>query len=87
MTNSDLLGDASVDIQWLNSRGEVLATGSNTGNVSLPLNFAQLSASDAGRYTCRAVITSPQLDGPQTLERVLNISPLRKFPLYINKGS
>ena len=79
LTNSELLEDASVNIQWLNSRGEVLAARSDTGNVSLPLNFAQLSASDAGNYVCRAVITSSLFDGPQTIERTLNLRPLRKF--------
>ena len=79
LSNSELLHDASVDIQWLNSRGEVLATRSAMGNVSLPLNFAQLSANDAGNYVCRAVITSPLFDGPQTIQRVFNLRPLRKF--------
>ncbi len=55
---------------------------STTGNASLPLNFAQLSAGDAGNYMCRAVITSPLFDGPQIIQRNFNISPLGKF-LYI----
>lgn len=79
VTNSELLEDASVSVQWLNSRGEVLATSSTSGNASLPLNFAQVSASDAGSYVCQAVITSPQFDGPQTIQEVFNLDPLRKF--------
>jgi hypothetical protein len=80
LSNAD--EDVSVSIQWLNSRGEVLAMQSTTGNASLPLNFAQLSAGDAGNYMCRAVITSPLFDGPQTIQRNFNIRPLGKF-LYI----
>ena len=79
LTNSEFLEDASVNIQWLNSRGEVLTSLSTTGNVSLPLNFPQVSAGDAGNYVCQAVITSPLIDGPQTLQRSFNLSPLRKF--------
>lgn len=79
LTNSELLEDASVDIQWLNSRGEVLTMLSTTGNVSLPLDFTPISASDAGNYVCRAVITSPLLDGPQTIQTDFDLDPLRKF--------
>lgn len=79
MSGSGSLQDPSVNVQWLNSRGEVLAMRSATGDVRLPLNFAQLSAGDAGNYVCRAVITSPELaDGTQTIQRNINLRPLGK---------
>ena len=79
LSGSGSLQDPSVNVQWLNSRGEVLAMRSATGDVRLPLNFAQLSAGDAGNYVCRAVITSPELaDGTQTIQRNINLRPLGK---------
>ena len=78
-SGSGSLQDVSANIQWLNSRGEVLAMRSATGDVRFPLNFAEISADDAGNYVCRAVITSPDLpDGTQTFQTNFNLRPLGK---------
>ena len=84
MTNPEALGEeATVSVQWINSRGQVLASLNTTGNTSLLLNFSQLSASDAGSYRCRALIMSPVLDGPQTFERVFDLRPVGMFLLNL----
>ena len=75
LTNSESLQQANVDIRWIGPTGQVLNSRTDTGNVSLPLNFASLSAGDAGSYTCRAVITSPLLNGSRTLEGRLILTP------------
>lgn len=66
-----------VVIQWFGPSGELLNSGAARGNASLPLNFEQLSLSDAGRYVCRAMIFSPLLDGPRTIETNLDLLPER----------
>lgn len=75
LTNSESLQQANVDIRWIGPTGQVLNSRTDTGNVSLPLNFDSLSAGDAGSYTCRAVITSPLLNGSRTLEGRLILTP------------
>ena len=73
--NSPDLRQAVVMVQWIGPSGEVLNSSAVRGNASLPLNFDELSLSDAGRYTCRAMIFSPLLPGPRTIERELNLLP------------
>jgi hypothetical protein len=75
LTNSESLQQADVMIQWIGPTGQVLNSSTTMGDVNLPLNFASLSASDAGSYTCRAVITSPLLNGSRTLEGRLVLTP------------
>ena len=75
VTNSDDLRQAVVMIQWFGPNGAVLNSSAARGNASLPLNFDQLSLSDAGMYTCRAMIFSPLLPAPRTIERILNLLP------------
>lgn len=74
LSNSESLQQANVDIQWISPSGEVLNSQTTTGNVNLPLNFASLSADDAGTYICRAVITSPLINGSRTLESSLTLT-------------
>ncbi len=73
--NSPDLRQAVVMIQWIGPNGEVLNSSAVRGNASLPLNFDQLSLSDAGRYICRAMVFSPLLPEPRTIERELNLLP------------
>ena len=75
VTNSPDLHQAVVMIQWIGPNGAVLNSSAVRGNSSLLLNFNQLSLSDAGRYTCRAMIFSPLLPAPRTIERELNLLP------------
>ena len=71
---SDFL-QANVMVQWINPMGVPLISRTATGNTSLPLMFSSLSASDAGNYTCRAIITPSLQNGQQMIEQVLNIEP------------
>ena len=64
-------------VQWISPTGVALVSRTATGNISLPLSFTQLSATDIGSYTCRAIITSPLLDGQRSIERRLNLRPVR----------
>lgn len=75
LSNSETLQGANVDIQWISPSGQILDSRTATGNVDLPLNFASLSAADAGTYTCRAVVTSPLLSGSRILEGLLTLTP------------
>ena len=78
VTHADALQQAMVVIQWIGPSGQVLNTGMAIGNSSLPLNFIPLLLSDGGRYICRATIMSPLLDRPRTIERNLNLIPMRE---------
>ena len=62
-------------IRWIGPTGQILNSRTATGDVNLPLNFASLSAADAGGYICRAVITSPLLNGSRTVEGLLLLTP------------
>lgn len=64
-------------IQWIDPVGVTIVSCTAAGNISLSLNFARLSATNAGSYTCRAIITSPFFDGQQSIERTLNVRPIR----------
>lgn len=75
LSNSEPLQQASVVIRWIGPTGQILNSRTATGDVNLPLNFASLSAADAGSYTCRAVITSPLLNGSRTIEGLLLLTP------------
>ena len=77
VTHSDALQQAMVVILWIGPSGEVLNTLMATGNSSLPLNFTPLLLSDGGQYICRAMIMSPLLDRPRTIESNLNLIPMR----------
>lgn len=75
----------SVAIQWIDPMGVTIVSCTAAGNISLSLNFNQLSATNAGSYTCRAVITSPLFDGQRSIERTLNVRPIRDpgtFDIY-----
>ena len=75
LDNSESLQQANVEIQWIGPDGQVLNSRTATGDTSIPLNFASLSSSDAGVYTCRAMITSPLYDGTRTIESLLLLNP------------
>lgn len=76
VAHSDALQQAMVIVQWISPRGEVIGSSSGIGNTSLPLNFPQLSLADAGRYTCRATIVSPLLNGPRIIQSNLDVIPV-----------
>lgn len=73
---------ANVMIQWIDPMGVTIVSCTAAGNISLSLNFVRLSASNAGSYTCRAIITSPFFDGQQSIERTLNVRPIRDPGTY-----
>lgn len=67
---------ANVMVQWISPTGVALISRTSTRNTSLPLRFTPLLATDAGRYTCRVIITSPFLDAQRSVERVLTLRPV-----------
>ena len=75
LSNSESLQQANVVIRWIGPTGQVLNSSTATGNVNLPLNLGSLSAADAGNYICRAVITSPLINGSRTIEGLLVLTP------------
>ena len=75
LSNSESLQQADVMIQWIGPRGQILNSSTTTGDVNLPLNFPSISAADAGSYICRAVITSPLLNGSRTVEGLWELVP------------
>ena len=73
---------ANVMIQWIDPMGETIVSCTAAGNISLSLNFVRLAATDAGSYICRALITSPLIDGQQSIENTLNVRPVGDPGMY-----
>ena len=63
VTGAEGLTDAGamVTYQWLKNGGVV------SGQTMATLSFSPLTFSDAGRYTCRATVTSSLLSDPMTV--------------------
>jgi len=64
---------ATVDVIWLNPAGVAIARATGINAAEATFTIPSLQQSDVGEYTCRAIVTSPRLDTPLTVDRMFPV--------------
>ena len=71
----------SITYQWTKNNGTL--TQIQVAAVARVLSFSSLRLSDAGRYTCRATVSSPYLNNNITRMHSCDITPQSEFIIII----